>query len=175
MAAPTLLTPRMELRGHGPDDLAACLKLWSDPEVTRYTVGQPLTRQDVWTRLLRHPGHWALLGFGYWLAFDRTTGQLLGEVGLANFKRDSMAAHPAFADVPEAGWVFFPAVHGQGYASEAVQAVLDWRDKHLAGKQTFCLIDPANAPSLRLAAKFGFEAAGEVGSGEKRTLVLVRG
>ncbi|MFB9993739.1 GNAT family N-acetyltransferase [Deinococcus oregonensis] len=155
--APILHTERLLLRGHQEQDLDDCAALWSDPEVTRYTTGVPLARQEVWTRLLRHPGHWALFGFGYWLAFDRASGRFAGEVGIARFKRDLLLDRPALDPVPEAGWVFMPWCHGQGLASEAVRAVLEWRDTSLSPGSTFCIIQPENAPSLRLAQKVGFE------------------
>jgi RimJ/RimL family protein N-acetyltransferase len=154
--APVLHTERLLLRGHQEQDLEDCAALWSDPEVTRYTTGTPLARQEVWTRLLRHPGHWALFGFGYWLAFDRASGRFAGEVGIARFKRDLLLDRPALDAVPEAGWVFMPWCHGQGLASEAVRAVLEWRDTSLKAGPTFCIIQPENTPSLRLAHKVGF-------------------
>ncbi|QLG09817.1 GNAT family N-acetyltransferase [Deinococcus sp. D7000] len=173
-AAPTLLTPRLRLRPHRADDLASCVELWQDPVVTRHTTGRPLTRQDVWTRLLRHPGHWALLGFGYWVAEERESGRLMGEVGLGRFKRDVLAGRAELEKVPEAGWVLLPWAHGRGYAHEAVTAVLDWRDRHLPGTETFCLIQPENAASLRLAAKVGFLERASVGEGSDEVRLLVR-
>lgn len=158
LLVPILHTERLLLRGHQETDLDDCAALWSDPEVTRYTTGTPLPRQDVWTRLLRHPGHWALFGFGYWLAFERSTGRFVGEVGIARFKRDLLAGLPELDPLPEAGWVFMPWSHGQGFASEAVRAVLEWRDTSVESGGTFCIIQPENGPSLRLAGKFGFEA-----------------
>lgn len=172
--APTLQTARLELRAHRADDLDACARLWADPLVTQYTTGRPLARQEVWTRLLRHPGHWALLGFGYWLAFERASGQFVGELGVARFERDVMRARPDVAGLPEAGWVLSPPAHGKGYAHEAMTAVLAWRDEHVPGPGTFCLIHPDNAPSLRLAAKLGFSAQGEVGEPDARLLLLTR-
>lgn len=173
-AAPTLTTPRLLLRPHRADDLDSCVELWQDAVVTRYTSGKPLARQDVWTRLLRHPGHWALLGFGYWVAEERESGRFVGEVGLGRFKRDLLAGQPELDAVPEAGWVTLPWAHGRGYAGEAVGAVLGWRDAHLPGAETFCIISPENAASLRLAARVGFEVTGEAGAPDDRVLVLTR-
>ena len=55
------------------------------------------------------------------------------------------------------GWVLAPHTHGQGYAAEAAQAALAWGDAHLPVARTVCLIDVANLPSLRLAAKCGYQ------------------
>lgn len=171
-AAPTLHTERLELRAHRTSDLHACLKLWTDETVIRHTVGKPLTRQDVWTRLLRHPGHWALLSFGYWVVEERQTGAVVGEIGLADFKRNNMQGQPELSDVPESGWVFLPEVHGRGYASEALNAVLNWRDEQLPGQKTWCIIHPDNAASRKLAGKFGFHIVDEIDAGQ--SLLLVR-
>ena len=45
-------------------------------------VAHPATREEAWARLLRYAGHWALLGYGFWLVEDRTTGSFVGEVGV---------------------------------------------------------------------------------------------
>ncbi|GHF56974.1 RimJ/RimL family protein N-acetyltransferase [Deinococcus metalli] len=174
ITAPTLTTPRLTLRPHRMDDLSDCVALWQDPVVTRYTTGKALSRQDVWTRLLRHPGHWALLGFGYWVVEDRASGRFVGEVGLGRFKRDVLAEHPELDAVPEAGWVTLPWAHGQGYAHEAVSAALAWRDGHVTGAQTFCIISPENGASVRLAERVGFAVTGGAGSPADRVLVLTR-
>ncbi|SMB88460.1 GNAT family N-acetyltransferase [Deinococcus hopiensis] len=172
--APTLHTERLILRGHQEGDLDDCVALWSDPDVTQYTTGAPLPRQDVWLRLLRHPGHWAVLGFGYWLAFERLTGRFVGEVGVARFKRDLLADLPELDPLPEAGWVFMPWSHGQGFATEAVRAVLAWRDTSVTPPGTFCIIQPENAASLRLAAKVGFQPYQTAGHSGRDWLVLMR-
>lgn len=173
-AAPTLHTGRLYLRAHQASDLEDCITLWTDPVVTRYTIGSAPQRQDVWARLLRHPGHWALLGFGYWLVCEQATDRVLGEVGLADFKRDLMQSYVEFAGIPEAGWVLMPWAHGRGYASEAVEAVLNWRDAHLPGRETICLIHPENAASFRVAHSFGFQERQRVGEGEHQSTLLVR-
>ena len=104
-------------------------------------------------RLLRYGGLWALLGFGYWTVRERDSGRFIGEVGLADFHRDIdwSAENP-----PECGWVVMPWAQGRGYATEAVTAVLAWRDRYLPGGHTVCMIGPDNAASLRVADKCGF-------------------
>ena len=87
-SAPTLETPRLRLRAHTLANHAACTALWSNPDVARYTVGKPNTAEDAWSRILRYAGHWSLLGFGYWLVEERSTGAFVGEVGLADYHRN---------------------------------------------------------------------------------------
>jgi RimJ/RimL family protein N-acetyltransferase len=70
--------------------------------------------------------------------------------------------------------VLAPAVHGKGYASEAAQAVLAWSDAHLTQKRTVCIISPDNLPSLRLAAKFGYQEVAHTLYKEQPIVVLER-
>jgi RimJ/RimL family protein N-acetyltransferase len=130
------------------------MELWSDPVVTRFIGGRPLPREDVWLRLLRYAGSWALLGYGFWLVQDRATGAFVGEVGFHELKRDTK---PSFAGTPEVGWGLSPRFQGRGLAREAVEAALAWGDDNIDSDRTVCIIHPENTVSLRLAQHFGFE------------------
>jgi RimJ/RimL family protein N-acetyltransferase len=151
--APTLETPRLRMRAHTLADYEASCSLWSDPDVVRHIGGKPNTPEEVWSRLLRYIGHWSALGFGYWVVEELSTGRVIGEVGLSDYHRD---IDPAFAALPEIGWVLTPSAHGHGYATEAGTAAIAWATAHLATPELTCLIAPDNAASLRVAAKVGF-------------------
>ena len=49
-----------------------------------------------------------------------------------------------------------------GYASEAVQALMDWATREHAVTRFVVSIHPANLPSLGLAQRFGFRKVGTV-------------
>jgi RimJ/RimL family protein N-acetyltransferase len=151
--APALATARLSLRPHAPGDLEDCAALWSDPAVVRHIGGRPFSREEVWSKMLRYAGHWALLGFGYWVVCESASGRFLGEVGLADFHRE---IEPPFGDAPEAGWVLAPWAHGRGFATEAVRALLAWSDASLGSPRTVCMINPGNATSIRVAQKCGY-------------------
>ena len=151
---PLVQTDRLVLRGHRREDFRDCFALWSNPDVTRYIGGRPSTEEEVWARLLRNVGHWAILGYGYWVVTERANGRFLGEIGFADFHRDMT---PSFGDAPEAGWVLLPGEHGQGYASEALRAAHAWLTGHLGAVRTVCMIAPENIPSLRVAEKAGYK------------------
>ena len=85
---PVLETERLRLRGHRLDDFAASSAMWADEVVTRYIGGRPFTEEEVWARLLRYVGHWALVGYGYWVLEEKATGAFVGEMGFGDFKRD---------------------------------------------------------------------------------------
>lgn len=156
MTPPILRTDRLVLSPHRPADLDDCAALLADPEVTAM-IGGPMPREQVWHRLLRYVGQWHLLGYGHWVVRDRD-GRHLGDIGLMDSRRDT---DPSFEGVVEAGWVFARAAQGRGYAREAVGAMLDWADAHGIDR-TVCIIDPGNAPSLRVAEILGYRPAGPV-------------
>jgi RimJ/RimL family protein N-acetyltransferase len=150
---PILETERLRLRGPRLTDLDASAALWADPEVVRFVGGKPLSKEDVWARLLRHAGHWAWLGYGLWVLEEKATGDYVGEAGYANHMR---AIEPPLTDMPELGWVLATRFHGKGYATEAVRAANLWGDSHFAAARTACIIDPQNVRSIRVAEKCGF-------------------
>lgn len=125
--------------------------------MVEHISGKPATRQEAWSRILRYAGHWALMGYGYWAVEERATGRFVGDVGFADFKRD---IEPPLGPDPEAGWVLSPAMHGNGYATEAMGAALDWIERNVPAPSAVCIVAPENLASLRVAAKCGFREAG---------------
>ena len=153
LQVPVLETERLLLRGHCLDDFPHSAAMWADPAVTRYIREKPFTREETWSRFLRYLGHWALLGYGYWLIVEKSTGSFAGEIGFADYHRD---IEPSLDGMPECGWALTAQMHGKGYATEALRAILAWGDHHFRGTRTACIIAPENRASLQLAAKCGY-------------------
>lgn len=168
---PTIETARLTLRAHRLDDFEAGFAMWSDPVVTRYIGGKPSTEQQTWSRLLGYAGHWSLLGFGYWALEEKASGEFAGELGFANFRRDIAAS---MKDAPELGWALAARFHGQGYASEAVRAVVAWGDARFESARTVCLIDVENLASIRVAQKCGYDVFERARFNDRPTLFLER-
>lgn len=170
--APRLETERLVLRETQVEDFEGGAALWGDEQVVRHIGGQPSTPTASWARMLRFPGLWALLGYGYWTLEERASGTFCGQVGFADFKRELSVD---ISGVPEAGWVLSTAVHGKGYATEAMRAALAWLDESVDAPQSCCLIDPENAASIRVAEKLGYQGRQEaVLSGTMPTAVFWR-
>ena len=162
---PVLESPRLILRGHRAGDLGDSLALWGDAEVVRHITGKPQGREEVWSRVLRYIGHWAVTGYGFWHVRERATDRFVGEVGIADFQREIAVS---FDGAPEAGWAFVPSAHGKGYATEAMTTVFAWSDA--AHPRTACIISPENAGSLRVAARLGFR---EIARAEYKTSEVI--
>src|SRR5262245_3181356 len=153
VSVPTIETARLRLRGHRPEDFAACAAMWSDPVVVRHISGRPSSAEESWARLLRYAGLWALLGYGYWAVEEKASARFAGDVGFADFKR---AVQPPLEGAPEIGWVLAPWAYGRGFATEAVAAALGWGDRHFGSTPTVCMIAPENTASIRVAEKCGY-------------------
>jgi len=151
---PAINTARLTLRAHRLADFDEYAAMWGDPEVTRYIGGKPFTREECWTRFLRQPGHWAVMGFGYWVVREKATNRFVGEVGFLDLKREMT---PSLEGLPEAGWVLAPWSHGKGFATEAVRAIQGWITDALDPDRTVCMIDEGNVASIKVAQKCGYE------------------
>ena len=150
---PVVETKRLVLRAHSADDLDHSFALWSHPTTARFIGALTTTRAEAWQRLLRYPGLWAVLGFGYWAVFDKTSGEFIGECGFADFHRDIT---PSLRGIPELGYAVMPNAHGTGIASEMVSGAQDWIDTAMNCPRCVAIINPENAASIRVAEKSGY-------------------
>jgi len=172
--APTLLTDRLELRAHTIDDFVACFTILSDPETGRHAPGKPLSRQEVWSRILRFHGHWGLLGYGYWVVVERSTQELIGEIGFGLFKRTFLESKPNLSDIPEFGIVLRPSTHNSGYGKEATDAVMQWAKANIAEESIFCLISSENIAAIKIVINRGFVVSENFELDNRRMLLLIK-
>jgi len=163
-AAPRLETARLILRMFHEDDFESYhAKVGSDPDVMRYLGdGQPLTRSLAWRQMAMIVGHWHLRGYGFWAVEERSTGELVGRIGLFNPE-----GWPGF----ELGWVLGKAYWGRGYATEGARRVLDHAFTDMGRDHVISLIYPANAASIHVAEKIGETLEGRVELFGHETLV----
>ena len=171
MNIPTIETERLILRGQTAQDFPAFARMWADPVVTRFIGGVPLGEEEAWAKFMRIAGHWTLLGFGFWGIFEKDTGARIGEAGILDVKRDIV---PSFHGTPELGWGLLPAVHGKGYATEAVRAIIAWAEGHFGKVRMVCIIDPGNTASLRVAHACGFRECAQTTYKGDPTVILER-
>lgn len=168
---PVLETARLRLRGHRVDDFGPLAALWADPEVIRYMGGKPSTPQEAWMRLMRYPGMWVLLRYGFWAIEEKASGRVIGDIGYMDARRPM---EPPLDGMPELGWALARDAQGRGYAREALSAVLAWGKAHFGAHRAVCTIEPDNAASIRLATDAGFVFLHEVSYRDAPVQVYVR-
>jgi RimJ/RimL family protein N-acetyltransferase len=164
-------TERLIMRPPELSDFQALYDMWSDIEVVRHVAGSPLSREDVWARLLRSMGHWSALGFGHWIVRDKCNGEFIGEVGFVRFMR---GIGEDFDSAPETGWMLAKRAQRLGYATESLEAALQWADMRWPGSETVCIISPDNSASMKLAGKFSYQPDRNVTYKNKEVTVLRR-
>ena len=145
-----LRTPRLVLREFRRDDLEPLLVIHSDPEAVRYVPYPPRDRDAVATVLERKVAGtaWRQEGDLVELAVTRAEdGALLGDVLLA--------LRSVEHETVEVGYVFAPAHGGQGYATEAVRALLALAFERLGARRVVARVDARNTPSRRLLERLG--------------------
>ena len=142
-----LETARLLLRLFREEDVSDYARLCADAEVMRYLgEGQPLTRAEAWRNMAMLLGHWQLRGYGLWAVEERTSGALIGRIGLFN---------PDGWPGLEVGWMLQRASWGYGFATEGAQAALHYAFTELQSPHVISLIHPENAASIRVAERLG--------------------
>jgi RimJ/RimL family protein N-acetyltransferase len=144
---PTLRTERLVLRAFREDDLDAWAEIVSDEETARY-IGGVRTREEAWRTIATYLGHWALRGYGQWAVERRLDGRLVGRAGLW---------YPEGWPELEVGWTLHRSVWGEGFATEAGQAAMDWAFEALGLERIGAVIATGNARSRAVAVRLGMD------------------
>lgn len=118
----------------------------SDPDVTKY-VGWPRHQSVADTRgfLAFSAGEWERCGAGPYLIRARSDGRLLGSTGLGFGRPDEAMT----------GYVLAKDAWRQGYATEALQAMVDVARRINVGR-LYALCHPEHRASRRVLEKCGF-------------------
>lgn len=143
---PRLETERLVMREWRDSDLDAMAAILADPEVMRYLSGEPLARSDAWRNMASAAGHWALRGYGTWAVERKSDGALIGRVGLINPER-----WPGL----EVGWTLGRPYWGQGFATEAAKASMNYGFVTQPVDKLLSLINPENRLSQAVARRLG--------------------
>ena len=152
-AATELHTPRLLLRPLREDDDAALFAIFSDAVAMRYWSGPPWT--DAAQARQRIAGDAAGHAAGEHLALGivrREDGRLIGRCTLFDLWPSCRRA--------QVGYILDASAWGQGFAAEAVDALLRHGFDALDLNRVEADIDPRNAASARLLQRLGFTREG---------------
>lgn len=144
--APQLITDRLLLRPPEEADLSGFIAFGAEVNTMRFLGGRPLSRAEAWRRACGLAGAWMIRGYGMFSVIERATGTWIGRVG---------PHYPEDWPAREVGWGILEAYTGRGYAAEAATAAIDYAFDELGWDRVSHVIDPANAPSIRLAKRLG--------------------
>ena len=150
---PTFETPRLRLRPFCASDAPTVQALAGDRAIAATTASIPHPYEDgmaeAW--IAGHPDAWRDGESASFAVFLRYTGDLVGAVGLT-FEAEHRRA--------ELGYWVARAAWGQGYATEAAQALLDWALGGLRLERIHARSFAGNAASAGVLRKLGFREEG---------------
>ncbi len=146
---PILRTPRLVLREVRASDWRQILHLRSDPQVNAL-VKRPLskTKEDAIAFIKKVDGSNQAEQFVYWGITLPETDQVIGSICLWQFSADGKTA--------EVGYDLSVAEQGNGYMTEAMQAVLDFGFAKIGLTAVEAYTQSNNVSSIKLLEKFGF-------------------
>ena len=168
---PVLVTERLELWRPQVGDRAGLRALIEPGEVRRFLGGMEPDDHDVFMRLLRNAGSWALYGYGTFVVRERGRAEIVGNCGVFHSWR---GFGRGLDDIAEAGWIVAKSAWGKGYAQEAMQAALSWFEREHGAAATLCMIEQGHRASEAVAAKLGYTACDRVAEKDERPLIVYR-
>jgi len=158
---PSLNTERLLLRAFKKEDLDPFADLVADKEVIQHATydGKIMTRTQAWNWLCFMLGHWHMRGFGIWAVEEKSSGEMIGRIGLQFLDW--------FDDV-ELVWMLSKSAWGKGFATEGARAAINFGLNNLALPRVTALIRQENTSSIRLAERLGMKMEKEVERQELR-------
>ncbi len=149
-----LVGERVTLEPLRDDDLDGLYAMQSDPEVCRYLLYEPRTRDQVEQTLARDAGRTHLAEPDDYLqpAIRDENGRFIGTMYLVLKSVDDRTA--------EIGWILLPEAQGRGYAAEAARLLLDFCFEQLELHRVYAELDPRNAASVALCERLGMRHEG---------------
>jgi RimJ/RimL family protein N-acetyltransferase len=164
-------TERLLLRLPVADDAEPFVEIHQDPEVIarkQVTLTSPPGGIEVGARNVdRMLRHWDTRGYGQWAVVERATARVIGCVGFLK---------PDNADV-ELGWIIRRSRWGNGFATEAARAAIEWAWRTGRIDYVMSLIGKDNLASIRVATKIGQRPEGQAicpSSGENVLIYGIR-
>ncbi|MCE7998151.1 MAG: GNAT family N-acetyltransferase [Rhodobiaceae bacterium] len=161
-------TERLLLTALSYDHSEAMFRLWSHPDVCRYSgtvtdydrneIPMPAASREDSDKIIDFWQRATADGWGFrWAILECSTAQMLGHIGFNSLGPTSELAYHLHPD----HW-------GKGIMSEAAAAAIGWALTTKPGTKLEAFIEPANTGSVRLAQRLHFSPTGHFSDGAER-------
>lgn len=143
-------TERLIIRETTLEDLDRLYEIYSEPSITEYTENlyEDREREEEFTRSYIE-NMYKFYEYGVWSVCLKD-GYLIGRAGICHRKIDSRLEL-------ELGYIIDKKYQRQGYATEALKAIIAYAKERLDVKQLNAFIQTGNTASIELIKSFGFE------------------
>lgn len=147
-------TERLVLRQWRDDDVEPLAEIYAQPEYVAFM--RKRTPEQTLEQIERFRGLWAEDGFAHWAAEERTTGRLVGRIGLLRHHDWPLEPSPV-----EVGWTLHRDWTGRGLATEGGRASVEiWREFLQNDPRILSITTPDNARSQVVMRRLGFSNRG---------------
>ena len=144
---------RLTYRTIGPADFDDLKQMLADPRVM-YAWEHTFSDGEILEWIGRQEECCRRDGVGYFAAVDRSSGELVGQIGLHR------ASYPDEAAVEVCYMLKYRRFH-RGYAGEGVRAMLDYAFARMGLDRVYAQIKTDNDASVKVAERAGFVRQGE--------------
>jgi RimJ/RimL family protein N-acetyltransferase len=161
-----ILTPRLRLRPFNDADLPLYAAICADPEVMRY-LGGPMSTEQTAASVRGASRNYLATGAGKIAVERREDGAFLGMCGLSR--------EVWYPDDLEVGWRLAPQHWGQGYATEAARAWIDYAFRVLEAPRVISIADVPNVRSIAVMQRLGMvlDHEAELADGDDRFAAVI--
>lgn len=144
-----LETERLILRQFTDDDVDAVFAVIGDPLTMKF-YPQTFTREDALRWVTKSQERYRTDGFGLFAVVLKSNGEVIGNWGPVRQNVEGKS-------LLEVGYHFRREYWGQGYATEAARAAVEYAFRQLGAPKAVSLILPENQPSRRVAERNGMK------------------
>ncbi|GAA1563595.1 hypothetical protein GCM10009789_15870 [Kribbella sancticallisti] len=157
--------PTAVLTGH----VADLEVVHADPWVAQW-YGGAWSPEESARRAAEYQGRWEANSVSKWIAYERSTGELVGRGGLDRLSGEYAERIAAVlddggewtADRLELGWALRGEFRGRGFASEIGRAGLDFATGTLGARSVIAFTERHNEASRAVMERLGMKHAGEI-------------
>ena len=143
-----VVTARLRLTRPRPEDLTDLIRINRDAKSMALLLGVR-SAQETEGMLTRMIAHWEQHGFGWWVVFERDSGEFVGRGGLRQLNVEGK-------EEVEVAYGFLSEFWGRGYATELARESMRVGFKVLGLPELVCFTRPENKASERVMQKAGF-------------------
>lgn len=154
-------TPRLALRPMAMGYLATVHAYASDPDTTRFMMFLPNETLEETAQFIREAeAEWQKDAPAYYEFAVLLDGAHIGAISVYSTDEPGEG---------ELGWIFDKAYWGNGYATEAARALIDYASHHLGFTRFIAHCDAENRGSSRVMEKLGMRYTGSAGGRKNRS------
>ena len=156
-----LISQRLRIRNLPLDDLEYLIELEHDPDVLRFANSPELISSLQTSQALKNIIlSYRVTKFGIWAIENLETSEFIGTIATLSLLNNKNV---------EVGFRIRKELRGQGFATEALDAVSNYFSSNFGITKFVGTVHPENSASKKVLIKLGFCYVGEVGQGFGKT------